>query len=129
MVLPVSFRDELGQTVYAAIVDLPRKRFISIYTESQWENTVTRLNNFALSNPKGDNVRRRILANASKLEIDSLGRVLIPQNLRAIVSIAQDVTVNGIYDRLEIWDSSRWNEYESTVDPDIEETLAQLPGL
>jgi MraZ protein len=126
LVLPSCFREELGSRVVAAIVDA---HCISIYSEKNWEITAARLKDASTASAKGSVIQRRILANSHKLEIDSMGRILIPENLRSKAKILQDVSVNGKGNKLEIWDLAHWNEFMSETDPLLDEIAELVPGL
>jgi MraZ protein len=52
--------------------------------------------------------------NAERVDLDSQGRVVIPQKLRTGVGIGRDVIVIGVSDRLEIWSGDAWDRYEES---------------
>jgi MraZ protein len=126
LVLPACFRDELGSRVVATVIG---GRCISVYPEESWVKVMERLEALSVESSKGDDIQRRILANSYNLEIDSMGRVLIPEKIRTSVNIVQDVCINGKDKKLEIWDATRWQIFvkESVeLEPEIN-TL--IPGL
>ncbi|MDR1916123.1 MAG: division/cell wall cluster transcriptional repressor MraZ [Synergistaceae bacterium] len=126
IVLPARFRDELGEHVVAALVG---DQYISIYPKSEWEIMVARLTEIAMSNHDVSIFRRAIIASAHNMEIDSMGRILLPQQLRSKVNITQDVSVNGNVEKLEIWDLARWNEFINAMYPIPIELARLVPGL
>ena len=65
-------------------------------------------------------VVRQLLANASEIEIDSARRILIPSNLLKEVNITSDVTIIGIGNKLEIWDTKAYNSYKAKTDKTYE---------
>jgi MraZ protein len=126
LVLPACFRDRLGSRVVATVIG---GRCVSVYPEDSWVNVMERLEAMSVESPKGDDIQRRILANSFSLEIDSMGRVLIPEKLRTSVNIVQDVCVNGKDKKLEVWDAAGWQAFVSEsaeLEPEIN-TL--IPGL
>ncbi|MDR1510992.1 MAG: division/cell wall cluster transcriptional repressor MraZ [Synergistaceae bacterium] len=126
LVLPACFRDELGPSVVAAVTG---SQCISIYSEKSWSAVIERLEELSVQSSKGDDIQRRILANSYKVEIDSMGRVLIPEKLRAFANIVQDVCINGKNKKLEIWDLSRWRNFMSESEKLVPEISALIPGL
>ncbi|MDR1470940.1 MAG: division/cell wall cluster transcriptional repressor MraZ [Synergistaceae bacterium] len=126
IVLPARFRDELGDHVVAALVG---SSYISVYPKSEWEITVSRLTEASMSNHEVSAFRRAIIASAHSMEIDSMGRILLPQQLRSRVNIVQDVSVNGNVEKLEIWDLGVWNEFVSEMYPIPNEVTRLIPGL
>ena len=104
-------------------------RCVSVYPEESWGKVMERLEALSVESSKGDDIQRRILANSFNLEIDTMGRVLIPEKIRTSVNIVQDVCINGKGKKLEIWDAGRWNIFVSesaVLEPEIN-TL--IPGL
>jgi MraZ protein len=126
LVLPACFRDELGSRVVAAVIG---GQCISVYPEDSWSKVMERLETLSVESSKGDDIQRRILANSYSLEIDSMGRVLIPEKLRNSVNILQDVCVNGKGKKLEIWDVTRWQNFVSESEKLETEINILIPGL
>ena len=52
---------------------------------------------------------------ACTVEPDKQGRILIPQNLREYAGLDHDVTVLGVINRAEIWDTAHFNEVSGAV--------------
>jgi MraZ protein len=48
---------------------------------------------------------------AEHLEVDRLGRVLVPEKLLKRGGIEKDVAIVGCQDHLEIWDRERWEAF------------------
>jgi MraZ protein len=54
-------------------------------------------------------LRRLILSNAYPVEVDKVGRILVPQNLREFLGIASgELTVAGQGDYFEVWAPADW---------------------
>jgi MraZ protein len=127
VVIPACFRDELGSRVVATTTD---NKCISLYSEDSWEEVLTRVGEAAKQVPeKGAAIQRRLMSGSFYLDIDSMGRVLLPDKLRSITSIAQDVCVNGNNNKLEIWDASLWRKFIEESEDLVPEISALIPGL
>ena len=59
--------------------------------------------------------QRIFLGNASDVEMDSAGRILIAPELRSAVGLSKDVMLLGMGSHLEIWDASKLAESESAA--------------
>jgi MraZ protein len=57
--------------------------------------------------------QRIFLGNASDVELDSAGRILVPPELRKAVGITKDVMLLGMGSHFEIWDAAKLEESES----------------
>jgi len=72
---------------------------------------------------------RVMLSGASDEVPDKQGRVSIPQHLREYAGLDRDVTVNGVGNRLEVWDTTAWEKYLSEKQPGYAEIASRiLPG-
>ncbi|MFC7299226.1 division/cell wall cluster transcriptional repressor MraZ [Herminiimonas aquatilis] len=59
--------------------------------------------------------QRIFLGNASDVDFDSAGRILIAPELRAAVGLTRDVMVMGMGSHFEIWDAAKLGESESNA--------------
>ena len=59
---------------------------------------------------KSRGLQRFFFSGATDVETDKQGRILIPQPLRDHAGLTKDVTFVGVSSRVEIWDTSRWNQ-------------------
>ncbi len=59
----------------------------------------------------------RLMANdAQEVDIDSNGRILIPEYLRATAQLVKNVVIVGSYQRIEIWDIDAYHTYIDTLE-------------
>ena len=61
------------------------------------------------------------------MELDGVGRVLIPPELREFAGLGQYGMLIGQGNRFELWDETRWNEQCERL-LKSEETLTDLPS-
>jgi len=50
---------------------------------------------------------------ASKIELDGQGRLLIGEKLRKRAGLADDITLVGVRDHIELWNNEDWERYLS----------------
>ncbi len=67
-----------------------------------------------------------MVSNVIEAEIDRASRVLIPRKLREDTGIGEDVVLVGMYDRLEVWDSSAWQGHLSELEEEHELSLGKV---
>ena len=63
-------------------------------------------------------VMRPLFANAVKCELDSQGRIVIPQKLRKYAQLEKDTVIIGVNDRAEIWSAELWSQDEEEMTPE-----------
>ena len=56
--------------------------------------------------------KRLFFGLSTPVELDSSGRIVIPEELRARVGIEKDVVIVGVEDRAELWPAAGWNAYQ-----------------
>lgn len=84
-----------------------------LYTEEAFARLAERL---AKVSPTRQDVRaytRLFYARAQRVELDSQGRVRIPQELAALAGLQKEVVLLGVQDHLELWAAERWESYLS----------------
>jgi MraZ protein len=97
------------------------EKCIFAYPLPQWEALQERLSAMRTGSANERKLRMIIMTSAQELEVDTVGRILLPQKLRDYANINQEVSINGTGDRLEIWDLSAWNEFWQTTAENIQE--------
>ena len=72
---------------------------------------------------------RLMLAGAVDVDIDSQGRILLPEYLKEYANLDRNVTVAGLFNRLEIWDETKWKTYRTKAEENTDEVAEQLGKL
>ncbi len=83
------------------------------YDRETWEKEAGRHLETSITDKTGRDVRRYLFAGAMSVEIDKLGRILLPTHLKEYAGVDGQVTVVGAGDHFEIWDHKRWIHYQS----------------
>ena len=102
--IPARLREELGNVFY---VTLSMDKCLSAYSSESWRDFSDKVN--AMPYVKQRKMRP-LFAYAAKCELDTQGRILIPQNLRDFAGLKKNVTVVGCNNHAELWDSEAWDE-------------------
>lgn len=108
--IPAKFREELGDSF---IVTKGLDGCLFVYPRENWAVLEEKIRALPLS--KSRNLQRFFFSSATDLELDSQGRILIPAGLRQYAGLAKDVTVIGVSNRAEIWDTTAWNQYNGDL--------------
>jgi MraZ protein len=84
---------------------------LALYTEDAFSRLADRM---AQVSPTRQDVRsffRLFFARAQRVELDSQGRVRIPQELAEFAGLEKEVVLLGVQDHMEIWAADRWKSY------------------
>ena len=103
LTVPSQMRRELGEVCF---VMRGPKEYLNVYSTEGWEKFCARFEGKTQSED-GD-LMRFLFANSATCEIDAQGRILIPAELREYAGIEKNVTIVGLPDRVEIWNSERY---------------------
>jgi MraZ protein len=127
-----SFDDKGRLTIPAKFRELPEEglyivqgldRNLMILPPATFEKIYKHLMEMNLTDPAARQLRQMILSNAQKVFPDGSGRILIPQNLRALAELIGEVVFVGQGDYYDIWAEEHWLKQQTLLnDP---ETNAQ----
>ena len=122
--LPVKFRKELGRTV---VVTPGLDHCLFIFTQKEWKQISDHLSQFSILQADNRSFNRFMFGGASESQLDSIGRILIPDHLREWAGLKQKATVIGVQSRLEVWDEDGWSSYKKKIESNAD-TLAEKLG-
>lgn len=126
MAIPAKFRATLAK---GAVVTKGLDNCLFLYPKEAWKILAPKLAALPISRAGNRAFSRLMLAGAMDVDIDKQGRALIPDYLRQYAGMQKAVIIAGLYDRLEIWDEGRWNQYKQGTESksgDIAEALGEL---
>ena len=126
LALPSKFRGELGDKV---IITKGIEHCLVVYTQKEWQVMSEKLSNLHISQVEARAFARNILAGAMEVCLDKLGRILVPDYLKGYAGLKKNVTICGLSNRLEVWDSEKWNEYMKKAEKDVDEIVSKLGPL
>lgn len=124
--VPVKFRASLADGV---IVTRGLDRCLFVYPRKEWEVLAQKLASLPLGQKQSRAFSRLMLAGAWDANLDSQGRVMVPEYLRTYASLGKHVAVTGLYNRIEIWNEDAWHEYRTRTEEasdDIAEAMGAL---
>ena len=108
LTIPSRFREELSGRV---VVTRGLDRCLTVYPTDVWREIAQKVTALPITDPRGRTLRRIFFADAIDAELDSHGRILIPDRLRTIgdLELSSEVTIIGLDTFIELWNPSRWN--------------------
>jgi MraZ protein len=62
---------------------------------------------------------------ASKVELDNQGRLLLNERLRSRAGLREDVTLVGVRDHIELWNTQDWEQYVCDHMQQYQQQIAQ----
>lgn len=124
--LPSGFKKQLPEDSSARfVINRGFEKCLSLYPIKSWEpifNEISRLNDF---DPKVREFRRYFLNGATLMELDTAGRLLIPQNLKDHAGLEKDIVLVAAMNKIEVWDKNKYQQFFESFSPDGFSALAQ----
>ncbi len=121
--LPSKFRKEIGKTI---VVTHGLDNCLFIYSRKEWTKIAEKLGNLSIGQADTRRFNRFILSGAAEVEVDSIGRILIPEYLREYAKLSSKVVFTGVHNRIEAWDEASWIEYKKSVRAEADRLAEKL---
>jgi len=125
VVMPSKFRVGLAG---GCVLTKGQERCLYVFPTDRWDEEAAQVLRLPRTDRRARNYSRSFFASASDQTLDRSGRCQIPEPLRHYAGLTKDVTVVGVADRIEIWDTETWLTIATEADDyyaDIEEVLSE----
>lgn len=126
LAIPSRFRKELGEK---AVLTRGLDSCLFLYPFQEWEKFSEKLGQLSMGQSSTRSFARLMLAGASEVEFDNLGRILIPDYLKNYAQLKKKIVVAGVLNRLEIWDKGIWEEYKKEIEKNTDVIAEKLGEL
>lgn len=122
--LPAKFRKIMGKKVY---ITPGLDSCLFVFTPKEWAKIEEKLSEASMGQSDSRSFSRHMFAGASEAEVDSIGRILVPDFLREKANLKNKCVIIGVSSRVEIWNEKTWSEYKKVVEKQAD-TLAEKLG-
>ena len=121
--LPVKFRKEIGKKI---VVTPGLDGCIWGFTLKAWQEISEKLGQSSLLQSDSRSFNRYMFGGAVEAEVDSIGRILVPDFLKDRAGLKGKVAVIGVRDRIEIWDEKQWAACKAGVEKQADALAEKL---
>lgn len=118
LLLPAPLKKQLAASLQEGFV-LKRSVFqpcLELYPMAEWNILMNKVNGLNRFVKKHNDFIRRFTAGVKVVEIDALGRLLVPKDLVVFASISKDIVLSSAVNIIEIWDK---DAYEKSIDDSV----------
>ena len=120
LLLPAAFKKQMAASIQDGFV-LKRSVFqpcLEMYPMIEWNLMMQKINKLNRFIKKNNDFIRRFTAGVKVIEMDNLGRLLVPKDLTSFASISKDVVLSSAVNIIEIWDKELYEKVinDSVVD-------------
>lgn len=123
IVIPLKFRDK---GIDKIVVTRGLERCLYLYTISDWEQLVSKLNKLSFTKKDARTFMRTFFAAASVCEFDKNGRINITSPLVSYADLTKECVIIGVNDRIEIWAKSSYDKFIEENSTKMEEIAENL---
>ncbi len=137
--IPTKYRDELQlicnrKLVVSIAMDqrcASEKGCLWLYPETEWERIEKTINALPTLNPTAINLKRFFIGNGTECEMDSQGRLLLPEKLRKHAQMDKKIVLVGLGEKFEVWNEEAFTAKENDFfnGEGSDEGLAELGNL
>ena len=114
VIVPAKFRQALdAQTIQNLYLTRGLDECLFLFPEPEWRALEGRLKQLPFTKTEARRFSRLFFSWASEVQVDALGRILVPKHLRDIAHIQDDVMVIGVSSRIEIWARDAWEKFNA----------------
>ena len=107
--LPAKFRDRLAEGV---VVTQGQEHCLVVWPPEVFDREADRASEKPLTSKAARGYARTFFSGGDEVVPDKQGRISVPASLREYAGLEKDVVVIGVRDRLELWNPTRWDDYQ-----------------
>lgn len=126
LALPAKFRRELGRKI---VITRGLDSCLFVFNTTQWRSIVEKLNHLSVGQADSRAFGRYLFAGASEVEVDALGRILVPSELAAHAQLTARAVLIGVSDRCEVWNEETWDTYRASVEKEADRVAEKLGSI
>lgn len=126
LMIPAKFRAALAAGL---VVTRGLDGCLWLYPKSEFSRLAENIAKLPLTQQNSRNFSRLMLSGAMDLELDKIGRIVLPSYLKEYSNIKNQVVMAGVGSRIEIWPAQVWNKFKGEMEDkstEIAENLSEI---
>jgi MraZ protein len=124
--IPKNYRESLYG---GAVITKGLDGCLFLYPREKWQALVEKISTLSITKTDARAFSRLLTYGANEVEIDRVGRILIPAYLRDYAQIKTEVVIAGNLDKVEIWDKAKFLDYQTKIEKESSEIAEKLADL
>lgn len=138
--IPTRYRDALDDCCQGCLIVtvavnehcVGERGCLWLYPLPEWERLEQTISQLPTLNKMAGKLRRFLIGNATECDMDSQGRILLPEKLRVFAEMDKKLVLIGQLNKFELWNDDAWQDKEREwlgLDSDDNEGLGDLDSL
>jgi MraZ protein len=124
--LPAKFKTELGKKV---VVTRGLDNCLFLFPHKTWLAISEEMAKLGMMQADTRGFSRFMFSGAAEIEVDSMGRILVPDYLKEFAGLKSSVVFAGVHDRIELWNDKRWTDYKKRIETDADAMAEKLGSI
>ena len=108
LTIPARYRDLL---VDGAVITQGFDPNLIVLSPTSFQILIDRVSETSITDPSARDLRRLLFGHADQIEIDKVGRMLIPSFLRDSAELKTNITILGMGKYFELWSTDVWEAH------------------
>jgi MraZ protein len=121
--VPAKWRIDLGESV---VITSGLDGSLFLFSNDEWQKNAEKLSSFGYLDKDSRAFARYIMTNAFEMEVDSHGRVLIPESLVKSANLSAKIVLAGAFNRVEIWNTDKYSEVMQSLNANAESLASNI---
>jgi MraZ protein len=110
--LPIGLKRQMEEgAANRFVINRGLEKYLSLYSWQSWQKTINMITGLNEFDPEVRQFKRYFMNGATIMELDSAGRLLVPQNLKPHADLEKDIVLMGTGEIIEIWDKSKYDKF------------------
>lgn len=127
LAVPAKLREAFGRGL---VMTRGQERCLYVFPAASFDELLQRIRALPLTSKQARDFQRVFLSGAHDETPDKQHRVMIPAVLREYAGLSRQLTVIGVGDRVEIWDSDKWEQALTSSEDTYSEISEEVfPGI
>ena len=129
--VPKRFQDELERSESGHLTCVITRGFdgcLFLFSAAGFDQVLERLQTQPFVGREQRKMQRLFFSNTYRTQLDSSGRLLVPEKLKKVAGLDREVVLVGVADRAEIWSKSSWKAFEDEASADFDDLDSVLCG-
>ncbi|MCU7855534.1 MAG: division/cell wall cluster transcriptional repressor MraZ, partial [Candidatus Thiodiazotropha sp. (ex Lucinoma borealis)] len=110
------------------VITVDKDHCLLIYPKPTWLEIEDKLKALPSFDESSRNLQRLYIGNAHDIDMDSQGRILLPQELRRFAELNKKVALVGQINKFELWDEETWNSRQEAWLAKVDLNKLDLPA-
>ncbi len=124
--LPSKWKTLFGKKV---VVTRGLDTCLFVYTTKEWASIAEKLATTSMGSKDARDLNRFFLSGAIEIDVDTAGRILIPDYLKDFAKLKDKIIFAGLYKRAEIWNETEWEKKQKEVSAKADDVATKLQEI